>query len=52
MKVNTSESRTRTARVRGGSWNGGPRNARVAGRGWSTPDLRCDFLGLRLVRQT
>ena len=35
---------------RGGSWSGGPRNARVADRNWSVPGIRGDDLGLRLVR--
>jgi formylglycine-generating enzyme required for sulfatase activity len=36
--------------IRGGSWGDFPRGARVALRGWVTPGVRYDFLGLRLVR--
>jgi formylglycine-generating enzyme required for sulfatase activity len=36
--------------VRGGSWNYGPRGARVARRGRDEPGFRDNVLGLRLVR--
>lgn len=35
--------------IRGGSWDSGPRNARVALRDWFEPDLRRNFLGVRLA---
>ena len=36
--------------IRGGAWDDDPRDARVADRGWSTPDDRYYDVGLRLVR--
>lgn len=36
--------------IRGGSWTDNPRNLQVAGRRWSTPDLRVSTLGLRIAR--
>jgi formylglycine-generating enzyme required for sulfatase activity len=36
--------------VRGGSWFGDPRRARVARRDGGVPGFRVDYLGLRLVR--
>jgi formylglycine-generating enzyme required for sulfatase activity len=50
--VNTKKFGAPAVRFCGGSWNYYPRSARVANRGWNTPDDRNDYLGLRLVRQT
>lgn len=36
--------------IRGGSWGGGARNARAAGRYFSVPTLRYEHLGLRPAR--
>jgi formylglycine-generating enzyme required for sulfatase activity len=36
--------------VRGGSWRSAPENLRSAHRGWDTPDIRNNNLGLRLAR--
>ncbi len=35
--------------LRGGSWRGGPRNCRSAGRGWGTPGGRHDGSGFRVA---
>jgi formylglycine-generating enzyme required for sulfatase activity len=36
--------------IRGGSWNNGPRNVRVAKRGKEVPDIRFSNYGFRLAR--
>jgi formylglycine-generating enzyme required for sulfatase activity len=36
--------------VRGGCWRFSGRNGRAAGRSWSAPPDRDDFLGFRLAR--
>lgn len=35
--------------IRGGSWSEEPYRCRVSSRGCDAPDLKCDFIGLRVV---
>ena len=48
LKLNLEHTPSRV--IRGGSWGGYPRGARVANRGNGDPGLRNVNLGFRLVR--
>jgi formylglycine-generating enzyme required for sulfatase activity len=37
--------------IRGGGWADGPKDLRVANRGWVPPDFKVSFVGFRLVRE-